>query len=87
MTDREIEVALVDQFMQKAYRLIGKRDGKPFPFKWFLAFLQPSNLCIRAHGHTSQIPCGALLLAVWAYLTIMFFQHCMWPSRDERGHG
>jgi hypothetical protein len=33
MTDREIEVAHVNQFMLEACRLIGKRDGKPFPLQ------------------------------------------------------
>jgi hypothetical protein len=31
MPDEETQICLAHQFIYKAYRLIGKRDGKPFP--------------------------------------------------------
>jgi hypothetical protein len=33
MSDEEIQFALADQFVSKAYRLIVKRDNKPFPLR------------------------------------------------------
>jgi hypothetical protein len=43
MSDEEIQFALADQFVSKAYRLIGKRDNKPFPLHTiFLTFEVPS---------------------------------------------
>jgi hypothetical protein len=43
MSDDEIQSALAEQFVSRDYRLIGKRDGKPFPLRTiFLTFEVPS---------------------------------------------
>jgi len=43
MSDDEIQSALAEQSVSRAYRLIGKRDGKPFPLRTiFLTFEVPS---------------------------------------------
>jgi hypothetical protein len=43
MSDEEIQSALADQFVSRAYRLTGKRDNRPFPLRTiFLTFEVPS---------------------------------------------
>jgi hypothetical protein len=43
MSDEEIQSALADQLVSLAYRLIGKRDNRPFPPRTtFLTFKVPS---------------------------------------------
>jgi hypothetical protein len=43
MLDEEIQCALADEFVWRAYKLIGKRDNKPFPLRnIYMTFEVPS---------------------------------------------
>jgi hypothetical protein len=49
MSNEEIQSTLADQFISKAYRLIGKRDDKLFPLRTI--FLTCSVLCLPISIH------------------------------------
>lgn len=49
MTDEEVETAIVDQSVSEAYRLIGKRDCKPFPLR--TVFLSTEVLTLPSTIH------------------------------------
>lgn len=67
MSDKEIKICLAHQFLSKAYRLVWRRDDKPFPLQtMFLTFevltLLPRSILVeydRSFACSLQTLCGA----------------------------
>jgi hypothetical protein len=67
MMDREIEVALVNQFMSKTYRLIGKRDGKPFPLQMVSVLPTTTIKFGYEREHMTIHPKSNVMLSCWQF--------------------
>jgi hypothetical protein len=54
--DEEIQFALAEQFVSKAYRLIGKRDNKPFTLRTFFLTFEVPSLPASIHVGYGRVP-------------------------------
>jgi hypothetical protein len=81
MTDEEIQPALVNQSVSKVHRLIGKRDGKPFPLRTvFLTFEVPTLPCTLFFGYERVIfrpNIPNTMSTVWAQTATVCVQPCV----------